>query len=251
MKPNQKNRYNGRYNNRNKRTMILRNTALESSGPSGKLHGTALQLFEKYQAAAKDAVIQNDLVLAQTCLQYADHYMRLQNIAIANEQMLATQAQQNILNNQARANNNENKSACLANDEENITESIAEEACAGEDKEVSTSAVDDEICTDKSAQTSCDSEQQSATPSAPTPHAHQTSARGTRGKPQKVSVAHEEQKTSEIKENAEESAEMLKAETDTAMAENKPQKGFRRGNRQRLKIKTQATVQVGEAPAVS
>ncbi len=93
MKPNQKNRYNGRYNNRNQRSMIMRNTALESSGPNGKLHGTALQLFEKYQAAAKDALIQNDLILAQTCLQYADHYMRIQNIAIMNEQNLRGQSQ--------------------------------------------------------------------------------------------------------------------------------------------------------------
>lgn len=118
MKPNQKNRYNGRYNNRNKRTMILRNTALESSGPSGKLHGTALQLFEKYQSAAKDALIQNDLVLAQTYLQYADHYIRLQNIAIANEQTLAMQSQQNIMNNQMRNNGTENKTGdSLMNDE--------------------------------------------------------------------------------------------------------------------------------------
>ncbi len=118
MKPNQKNRYNGRYNNRNKRTMILRNTALESSGPSGKLHGTALQLFEKYQSAAKDALIQNDLVLAQTYLQYADHYIRLQNIAIANEQTLAMQSQQNMMNNQMRNSGVENKTAdSLMNDE--------------------------------------------------------------------------------------------------------------------------------------
>lgn len=118
MKPNQKNRYNGRYNNRNKRTMILRNTALESSGPSGKLHGTALQLFEKYQSAAKDALIQNDLVLAQTYLQYADHYIRLQNIAIANEQTLAMQSQQNMMNNQMRNNGVENKTAdSLVSDE--------------------------------------------------------------------------------------------------------------------------------------
>lgn len=91
MKPNQKNRYNGRYNNRNSRMNITRNTALESTGPMGKLHGTALQLFEKYQSYAKDALIQNDLVLAQTCMQYADHYMRMQNIAIANEQAMRSQ----------------------------------------------------------------------------------------------------------------------------------------------------------------
>lgn len=88
MRQNQKNRFGGRYNNsRTTRTQtIMRNTALESSGPCGKLHGTALQLFEKYQAAAKDALLQNDLILSESCLQYADHYMRLQNIAIANEQ---------------------------------------------------------------------------------------------------------------------------------------------------------------------
>lgn len=85
MKQNQKNRFNGRYNNR-PRSVIMRNTVLESSGPCGKLHGTPLQLFEKYQTAAKDALIQNDLILSETCLQYADHYIRLQNIAIANEQ---------------------------------------------------------------------------------------------------------------------------------------------------------------------
>lgn len=88
MKQNQKNRYNGRYNSRNSRTILTRNTALESTGPMGKLHGTALQLFEKYQSFSKDALTQNDLILAQTCMQYADHYMRLQNIAISNEQTM-------------------------------------------------------------------------------------------------------------------------------------------------------------------
>lgn len=97
MKQNQRGRHNGRYNNTGRGARpqtILRNTSLESSGPCGKLHGTALQLFEKYQAAAKDAQIQNDDVLAETCLQYADHYMHLQNIAIANEQAMRMQQQQ-------------------------------------------------------------------------------------------------------------------------------------------------------------
>ena len=91
MRQNQKNRYNGRHNNRNTRSMILRNTVMESTGPMGKIHGTALQLSEKYQAYAKDYLIQNDVVMAQMCMQYADHYMRLQNIAIANEQSLRPQ----------------------------------------------------------------------------------------------------------------------------------------------------------------
>ncbi len=65
---------------------ITRFTNLDSSGPLGKLRGTPLQLVEKYQTGAKDAQTQGDAVLAQTCLQYADHYLRLQNIAIENEQ---------------------------------------------------------------------------------------------------------------------------------------------------------------------
>ena len=92
MRQNQKNRFNVRHNNRGHRPqMIFRNTALDSTGPCGKLHGTALQLFEKYQVAAKDAQIQNDAVLAETYLQYADHYMRLQNQAIANEETMRQQ----------------------------------------------------------------------------------------------------------------------------------------------------------------
>ena len=98
MKQNQKKRFNnGRFNNRNARQLITRNTVFDSTGPCGKLRGTALQLFEKYQAGAKDAMMQNDIVLAQSCMQYADHYMRLQNQAIQNEQMArnGNQNQQN------------------------------------------------------------------------------------------------------------------------------------------------------------
>ena len=97
MKPNQRGRFNGRFNNNNNapRTQrpqtIMRNTSLESTGPCGKLRGTALQLHEKYLAAAKDAQIQNDDVLAETCFQYADHYMHIQNQAIANEQAFHAQ----------------------------------------------------------------------------------------------------------------------------------------------------------------
>lgn len=94
MKQNQRNRYNSRHSNvpRSSRGVtVFRNTALESSGPCGKLRGTALQLHEKYLAAAKDALIQNDEVLAETCFQYADHYMHVQNIAIANEKSLRPQ----------------------------------------------------------------------------------------------------------------------------------------------------------------
>ena len=90
MKQNNHNRQNRRFNNRNNRPTqtIYRNTCLDSSGPAGKLRGTPLQLNEKYVALAKDAATQNDMILAEQFRQYADHYMRLQNIAIENENAL-------------------------------------------------------------------------------------------------------------------------------------------------------------------
>jgi len=92
MKQNNRNRRNGHFGNRGARPAqtIYRNTVLESTGPSGKLRGTPLQLAEKYQAAAKDAMVQNDTVLAEKFAQYADHYMRLQNQAIENEKANAS-----------------------------------------------------------------------------------------------------------------------------------------------------------------
>ena len=95
MKQNPRNRFNNRHGgSRNSRPQIIyRNTALESTGPCGKLRGTALQLYEKYTSAGKDALIQNDDVLAETCFQYADHYMHIQNQAIANEQAFHAERQ--------------------------------------------------------------------------------------------------------------------------------------------------------------
>ena len=88
---NQFNRQRRHSNNRSARSVVLqqitRFTNLDSSGPLGKLRGTPLQLAEKYQAGAKDAQTQGDDVLFQTCLQYADHYLRLQSIALENEQL--------------------------------------------------------------------------------------------------------------------------------------------------------------------
>ena len=90
MKQNNHNRQNRRFNNRTNRPAqtIYRNTCLDSSGPAGKLRGTPLQLNEKYVALAKDAATANDMILAEQYRQYADHYMRLQNIAIENETAL-------------------------------------------------------------------------------------------------------------------------------------------------------------------
>lgn len=138
MKPNQKNRYSIKYNNRSatRPQLIYRNTSLESTGPAGKLHGTALQLSEKYQAAAKDALIQNDAVLAETFLQFADHYVRLQNQAVANEQAFKRPAV-NVANEVAEdflpdfsvpAQEDENDSETIDGADENADGGVSEEA---------------------------------------------------------------------------------------------------------------------------
>ena len=101
------NRQRRHNNNRSGRSVALqqitRFTIWDSSGPLGKLRGTALQLAEKYQAGAKDAQTQGDDVLFQTCQQYADHYLRLQNIAIENEQAKMKPAEQSVPENETEA----------------------------------------------------------------------------------------------------------------------------------------------------
>lgn len=84
-----KNRAGGRYphfnnNRRNNLNMPTKNTVFDSSGPCGRMRGTALQLSEKYQSAAKDAR-HNDTILSEICLQYADHYQRIYALACAND----------------------------------------------------------------------------------------------------------------------------------------------------------------------
>lgn len=85
------NNYNGN-NQRRTNNTVSRNTVLDSLGPVGKLRGTAFQLMEKYLAAAKDAH-STDRVLEENCLQHAEHYMRLNALAIAAEQQRFNQNQ--------------------------------------------------------------------------------------------------------------------------------------------------------------
>ena len=137
MKQNQKKRFNnGRFNNRNARQLITRNTVLESSGPCGKLRGTALQIFEKYQIAAKDAMMQSDIVLAQTCMQYADHYIRLQNQAIQNEQ-------------QMRGNNNQQQNSNVSVVKEEVAEEIKDELPVVEVPQEESVEVEEEVIENK------------------------------------------------------------------------------------------------------
>ena len=56
---------------------INKNTVIDSSGPDSRQRGTASQLHDKYSSLASDATGSDDRILAESFLQFADHYYRL------------------------------------------------------------------------------------------------------------------------------------------------------------------------------
>jgi len=56
-----------------------RTQVFDSNGPDVRIRGTAHQVCEKYQILAKDAASGGDRVLAESYLQYAEHYQRIIN----------------------------------------------------------------------------------------------------------------------------------------------------------------------------
>ena len=74
------------FNNGNLNGNINKNTVIDSSGPDGRQRGSVVQLNEKYISLASDASSSDDRILAESFLQFADHYYRLQKeIEINNE----------------------------------------------------------------------------------------------------------------------------------------------------------------------
>ena len=66
------------FNNGHLNGNINKNTVIDSSGPDGRQRGSAAQLNEKYTSLASDASSSDDRILAESFLQFADHYYRLQ-----------------------------------------------------------------------------------------------------------------------------------------------------------------------------
>lgn len=60
------------------------NTLIDSNGPCGKIKGTALQIMEKYLAAAKEAS-GSDRVLYENFMQHAEYFFRTHTAALAAE----------------------------------------------------------------------------------------------------------------------------------------------------------------------
>jgi hypothetical protein len=70
------------------------NRALDSTGPEVKIRGTALQIYDKYQALARDASSSGDRIRAESLQQHAEHYYRVLK-AIQPPQQQQPQHQQN------------------------------------------------------------------------------------------------------------------------------------------------------------
>lgn len=69
--------YNKRGRNQRRRQGVNPNRALDSNGPDVRIRGTAQQIYDKYQALARDATSSGDRVKAENYLQHAEHYFRL------------------------------------------------------------------------------------------------------------------------------------------------------------------------------
>ncbi|MBM3490116.1 MAG: DUF4167 domain-containing protein [Alphaproteobacteria bacterium] len=53
------------------------NRTLDSNGPDVKIRGTAMYIYDRYQALARDASSTGDRIAAENYLQHAEHYYRL------------------------------------------------------------------------------------------------------------------------------------------------------------------------------
>ena len=63
---------------------LLRHQNFDSNGPDVRIRGNAFQVYEKYQALARDAHASGDRIAAENYLQHAEHYYRI--ICQINEQ---------------------------------------------------------------------------------------------------------------------------------------------------------------------
>ena len=93
---------------------INRNTVIDSSGPDGRQRGSVSQLNEKYTSLASDAAASDDRILAESYLQFADHYYRIhKEIEINNE------AKEAKLNAEKNVNDNGSSEIELESNESN------------------------------------------------------------------------------------------------------------------------------------
>ncbi len=103
------------FNNGNLNGNINKNTVIDSSGPDGRQRGSVAQLNEKYISLASDASSSDDRILAESFLQFADHYYRLQKeIELNNENKEAK------INSELTSISNNSSNLEIDNSEKNI-----------------------------------------------------------------------------------------------------------------------------------
>ncbi len=90
--PTQK-RSRGRGNGR-KHPQSSRTQSFDSNGPSGRIRGNASQVYEKYQALARDAQTSGDRIMAENFFQHAEHYYRIMSAAAESQQARFTERRQ-------------------------------------------------------------------------------------------------------------------------------------------------------------
>jgi hypothetical protein len=56
-----------------------RSQSYDSHGPGERVRGSALQIYERYLALARDAARGEDRVASENYYQYAEHYFRINN----------------------------------------------------------------------------------------------------------------------------------------------------------------------------
>ncbi len=106
---NRRNFGNGNFNGN-----LNKNTIIDSSGPDGRQRGSVSQLYEKYTSLASDASSSDDRILAESFLQFADHYHRLQKeIEIINE------AKETRIKNEPKSNENSSNEVAAEENENN------------------------------------------------------------------------------------------------------------------------------------
>ncbi|MFV3076751.1 DUF4167 domain-containing protein [Niveispirillum fermenti] len=75
---------NGNGGGNRRQNVPLRHQNYDSNGPDVRIRGNAFQVYEKYQALARDANASGDRIAAENYLQHAEHYYRI--ICQINEQ---------------------------------------------------------------------------------------------------------------------------------------------------------------------
>ncbi len=110
------------------------NRALDSNGPDVRIRGTAMQIYDKYQALARDASSAGDRVKAENYLQHAEHYFRLIKSMqpTQNQETSDANAPQPVVD---EARNEERRANSEAKPEEAVVESPSKEATAAEASE--------------------------------------------------------------------------------------------------------------------